>query len=226
VSGERGAFFGVFTRKERWGLSAQGWLVSFTAAALVAIVTVVRVYPFLAVTHRVDADVLVVEGWIHQHAIRSAVKEFRTGVYRQVFATGGPVQGSGGYTSDYNTSASVGADLLRKEGLIGECVKMVPSRINGRDRTYSSAVALRNWVREHGFPIHGINVVTEDLHARRTRLLFERALGPGIRVGIIAVPSADYDAQHWWRYTGAVKDVIAEGAGYLYARFLFHPTAD
>ena len=38
-------------------------------------------------------------------------------------------------------------------------------------------------------------------------------------LGVIAVPDPDYDARHWWRYSEGVKDVISEGAAYLYAKF-------
>ena len=48
-----------------------------------------------------------------------------------------------------------------------------------RDRTYGSAVALRNWLREHNVPVSGINVITEDLHARRYRLLFPKSARKG-----------------------------------------------
>ena len=61
---------------------------------------------------------------------------FETDRYERVFTTGGPVAGTGGYINDYNTSASVGADLLTKNGLSEESVQMVPSRVMDRDRTY------------------------------------------------------------------------------------------
>jgi uncharacterized SAM-binding protein YcdF (DUF218 family) len=182
-----------------------------------------RVYPFLAVTHRVDTNVLVVEGWVHEYAIRAAVEEFREGSYQRVLTTGGPVEGSGGYINDYHTNASVGADLLKKYGLSDESVQMVPSRIMDRNRTYGSAVALRNWFREHNMPVRSINVLTEDLHARRTRLLFEKALGDVV-VGVIAVANPDYDSRHWWRYSQGVKDVSIEAIAYVYAELLFFPS--
>jgi len=93
-----------------------------------------------------------------------------------------------------------------------------------RDRTYGSAVALRNWFRENNMPVRSVNVVTEDVHARRTYLLFQKALGDNVAVGIIAVPNPDYDPEHWWRYSEGVKDVISETAAYLYAKLLFHPS--
>jgi uncharacterized SAM-binding protein YcdF (DUF218 family) len=208
-------------RKERWGLSWRGWLIVFTGVILAFYVFLFRIYPFLAVTHRVDTNVLVVEGWIHEYAIRAALKEFQNNHYQRVFTTGGPVEGTGGYINDYNTAASVGADLLRKNGLPNESLQMVPSRVMDRDRTYASAVALRTWFREHNLTVRGVNVLTEDVHARRTCLLFQKALGHNVAVGVISVPNPDYDANHWWRYSEGVKDVVAENVAYIYARLLF-----
>jgi uncharacterized SAM-binding protein YcdF (DUF218 family) len=217
------AVWGLFNRKERWGLSWRSWLILASTLLLAVAFLLKNVYPFLTTTHRVDAEVLVVEGWVHEFAIRAAVEEFQRGSYQRVLTTGGPVQGSGHYINDYQTAASVGADLLRKNGLPNESLQMVPSRVMDHDRTYGSAVALRKWFHEHNRPVPGSNVVTEDLHARRTRLLFQKALGHDVAVGMISVPNPDYDARHWWRYSEGVKDVIAEAVAYSYARFLFYP---
>jgi uncharacterized SAM-binding protein YcdF (DUF218 family) len=168
--------------------------------------------------------VLVVEGWVHEYAIQAAVHEFQSGSYKRVFTTGGPVIGTGGYINDFYTSASVGADLLRKNGLTNESVQMVPSRVMDRDRTYASAIALRNWFREHNMPVSGINVITEDLHARRTRLLFREALVDKVNVGVIGVSNPDYNTKYWWRYSDGVREVIGESIAYLYARLFFHPS--
>jgi uncharacterized SAM-binding protein YcdF (DUF218 family) len=220
----RRAMWGLFDRKERWSLSWRGRLIVISALLLVSVLVLKEVYPFLAITHRVDANTLVVEGWINEHAIRAAVKEFQDNRYQRVFTTGGPVEGTGGYTNDFMTSASVGADLLKKAGVPEQSLQMVPSRVMDRDRTYGSAVALRNWFRDHNMVVSGINVVTEDVHARRTRLLFQKALGKNVRVGIIAVANADYPANAWWHYSQGLKTVVSEFAAYLYARFLFFPS--
>ena len=216
-------FWGIFTLKERVGLSWQGWLILLAAILGALSLCVFRVYPFLAVTQRVNADVLVVEGWVHDYAIKAGVAEFKTNHYQRVFSTGGPVQGNGGYVNDFQTSASVGAERLKAHGIPSESIQMVPSHVMSRDRTYGSAVALRDWFSAHKIQVRYINVVTEDLHARRTRLLFQKAFGEGVKVGIIAVPNPDYDARHWWRYSEGVKDVISESVGYLYAKFFFWP---
>jgi uncharacterized SAM-binding protein YcdF (DUF218 family) len=218
---QRRALFGLLTRRERWALSWRGRLILASALLLLFALCIKRVYPYLAITDPVNANILVVEGWIHEYAIRAAVKEFQSNHYQRVFTTGGPVVGSGGYINDFDTSASVGADLLRKNGLANGSVQMVPSRGMDRDRTYGSAIALRNWLRDHNMAVTGINIVTEDLHGRRTRLLFQKAFGNNVRVGIIAVPNVDYPANQWWQYSEGLEDMVSEFAAYLYARLLF-----
>jgi uncharacterized SAM-binding protein YcdF (DUF218 family) len=219
----RSALSGLFVRKECWRLSHRGWLLFLLLFFGLAGGFLFTIYPLLAVTHRVDGKVLVVEGWIHEYGIRAAATEFKTGAFERVFVTGGPVAGTGPYINDYNTAASVGADRLKQAGLAESAVQMVPSRISGRDRTYSAAIALRDWFREHGVKAGRINVLTEDLHARRSRLLFQKALGPGIDVGIIGIPNPDYPANRWWRYSEGVREVLGEGIAYVYARIFFVP---
>jgi uncharacterized SAM-binding protein YcdF (DUF218 family) len=182
------------------------------------------VYPLLAVTDRVDSDLLVMEGWAHEFAIRAGAEECSSRSYQFVFITGGPVAGNGGYTGDQDTAASVGAGRLRKAGVPTEAVKMVPSHLIGRDRTYNSAISFRDWFREHRVVVGSLNVVTEAAHARRTRLLFQEAFGANVSVGIFAVPNPDYDAKHWWRYSQGAREVIGESIAYIYAKVFFNPS--
>jgi len=221
---ERRALGGLMVRRYRWVLSLKAKLLILLISLILALAMMLAIYPFLALTERVNGDVLVVEGWVHPYAIRVAVEEFKAHPYRQIFTTGGPVVGKGGYINDYQTAASVGADLVKRSGISPELVQMVPCRVIGRDRTYSSAVALKEWFHEHDVDIHSLNIVTEGTHARRTRLLFEEALGPEIKVGVIAVPSPDYDARRWWRYSEGVEEVITEAVAYVYAKILFLPS--
>lgn len=213
----------LLVQKPRWSLSWRGWIVLLLALVGFSVLLLLTIHPFLATTHREQTGVLIVEGWIHDYAIRASAEEFRLGKYQQAFTTGGPVSGLGGYLNDYSTSASIGATRLQVAGIPGAQVQMVPCKISGRDRTYSSALALKDWFHQHQLSPSGINVVTEALHARRTRLLFQKAFGQETRVGIIAIPNPDYDSKHWWRYSEGTREVIGETVAYLYAKFFFHP---
>ena len=217
------AFYGIFVRKECWGLSWRGRLVSAAFILFAGLLVLLEIHPFLAVSHREDTKILVVEGWVHQFVMDAAVKEFKTGHYDRVFVTGGPVVGSGGYSNDYNTEASVGADILKTAGIPDKSIQMVPSRVWNRNRTYYSAVALRDWFSRHNLQVRSMNVLTEESHARRTWMLFREAFGGDVKVGIISIPNPDYDANHWWHYSDGVRDTIDEALAYLYAKLFFWP---
>jgi hypothetical protein len=214
---------GCIVRKERWGVSWAFCLVAASFLFLAVCLLIVNLHSFLAVTHRVDTKILVVEGWTDIYGVTAAVNEFKSGNYDHLLTTGGPVEGMGTSSAIYDTEAWQSAGSLRKAGLPANKVQSVPSVFVGRDRTYNSALALRAWLLTNAPAVDKINVLTEDAHARRTRLLFQEALGPDIQVGIISVPNPDYDATHWWRYSEGVREVIDESIAYLYSKFFFWP---
>jgi hypothetical protein len=215
--------WGLLTRREQWSLSWRGWIVALMMLLIGAYGFMINVHPFFAITERVDTRLLAVEGWVSPHAIRAAAGEVQSHPYDRVFSTGGPVRGTGAYTNDFNTAADVGGDRLKAAGVTSGLVQVVPSRVMARDRTYSSAIALHEWCQNNGVELSSINVLTEDVHARRTRLLYQKAFGDRVRIGIIAVPNPDYDARYWWRYSEGVRAVIGESVAYFYARCIFRP---
>jgi hypothetical protein len=218
----RSALFGLFTRKERWSFSGRGWLLALLLLLSLGTLAFFQVHPFLAVTDPVPSDLLVVEGWIPEYALRGCVVEFRAHSYEKVFTTGGPTMGRGP-TNIFNTMAHAGTCGLQALGLPSQKIQTVPALSSDRDRTYSSALALRDWLRLSHAPVHSVNVMTLDVHARRTRLLYQKALGRQIKVGIISIPSKDYPVDDWFHYSEGVKEVVSEAGAYIYARFLFHP---
>lgn len=218
IHGASQSRWGLFTRKERWGLSVRGKLCLFLMLLIAGFSLIKGLYPFLATTERANSDVLVVEGWVRPFAIRAAAEEFRSGHYRKILTTGGPISGS-----DYSW-ANVGVDVLKTANVPDSAIQSVPSRPMVRDRTYASAVALRNWFHQFDSSVRSINVVTEAVHARRTRLLFEEALGPELKVGVIGIPSPDYDSRHWWSNSEGFRDIVGEAIAYLYAKLVFYPS--
>ena len=215
--------WGLVTRRERLGLSWRGWLLLLVTVTGIFLGWLFQIQPFLTENRRLDTNVMVMEGWIQEFAVRSVAGDFMRGSSQTIYTTGGPVTGSDHEASDFNTFASVGADLLKKHGVPAGSVQMVPCHEVGRDRTYNSALALRHWFQAHGIKISSFNVFTEDAHARRTQLLFQEAFGPDVAVGVVAIPDPDYDPRHWWRTSEGVRMILAENIAYLYARFIFHP---
>ena len=203
----------------------RGWFVLALSLAALAVLAARELHPFLAVTDSVPGGVLVVEGWVPDYMLEAAIAEFKQNHYDRLFVTGIPLE-QGAPLSEYKNFAHLGAATLVRLGLSTNDVQAVPTGHTRRDRTYATAIALRHWLREHELAPTKVNLITGGPHARRSRLLFEKALGQGVTVGVIAVPENDYDERHWWHYSQGVRVIIDEMLAYAYARLLFHPAQE
>lgn len=97
----------------------------------------------------------------------------------------------------------------------------MPAPFAQQDRTYTSAVALKNWLRQSATDETSINVVCKGAHARRSRLLFQMAFGEDSRVVVLAIEDRDYDPRHWWKFSRRVRTVVDELVAYIYAVVVF-----
>ena len=215
-------FFGLLRRKEKWVLSWRGRLVVWGALAVLGVVFILRVHPFLAVTEPVDAQYLVVEGWVPNYALEESIAEFKSKSYVKIFTVGAdPLTGTNIEPGD--SLAIEAAARLKWLGMNPDLVQAVPAHIKYRNRTFQSAMALRHWIEENHLPVTSFNLVTLGPHGRRSRLLFQEAFDGKATVGIISVVNREYDPDRWWKYSEGVKGVISEGVAYVYARCFFYP---
>ena len=174
-------------------------------------------YMFLSPTKPTGEGLLIVEGWIPDYAVQEALNRFRSGRYTMIMTTGVPIE-VGHYLTEYGTTADLARATLLRLGAPAESLDSAPARGElPRDRTLASAMALDQWLRTSGIRPRSADVVTLGSHARRTRMLFQHALGDSVAVGVISVPEASYGPEDWWKSSGGVKDVLGEVLGYLYA---------
>jgi len=212
-------------RREGWFPTWRGWLAGLALLGALGVLFLVRLLPFLAVSRPVETDLLVVEGWVPDFVHEAGLAEFRRGGYRRLLVTGGPLE-FGEPLSEYRTLAERGASVLARYGCPTNVLHAVPAPKVRHDRTYTSAFALRQWlVREQRLPKR-LNVVTLGAHARRTRLLFQKAFGDETEIGVIAVPDERFDSRRWWRSSEGFRGVTGEAIAYVYGRFLFSPPAE
>jgi hypothetical protein len=215
----------LIERKECWALTIRGWIALFVGAVIIIALTMTSVYPFLAVDHAVRADILVVEGWLPDYALEKAREEFRKRNYRIIITTGGPIE-VGFYISKHKSYAALTAATLKRLGFNEESIAVVPTPRVTKDRTYASALALKNWLLESGLSSKAFNIYSFGPHARRSRLLFKKAFGNRIEIGVLKTDSHEYDPQYWWKTSSGVRSVVYEFIAYCYARFFFYPKSE
>ncbi len=186
-------------------------------ALIVGLAFVLTINDFLAINRRVGGNILVVEGWVFGHsAIGEASEEFKRGQYKLLITVGGSIGRDDG-NPDQTNAAMLAASQLQELGVDKRLIVALAIPNISRHRTYASALALRNWLRDSGTKTTGVNVFTIGPHARKSLVLFKRVLGPEIEVGVIAGTDDTYDANRWWMSVRGTYVIFRKLVGYIYA---------
>ena len=207
-------------RRERWTLTWTGRLLAVTVVAVLTVISARGLCGFLAITSPVGGQFLIVEGWMPTYTYREAAAQFRKGGYEKIIAAG-VTQRDAGIEGDL--PELFGEEALIQFGVPTDRVVTTSSAEVYRDRTFHSAMAVKLWLQAQGLRTTSIDIVSVGPHARRSRLLYEEALGNEVRVGVISVEDRRFDPNHWWRSSAGVRTVVDELIAYLYARIVFSP---
>lgn len=218
----------LFRRRQVWLPTLWGWLVMTGLGALVVVGLAHAAYPLLAPVDPargadgLGARTLVVEGWLDEAEMAQAVVALRRGRYERVLTTGGPIEpwvDVGGW-KNYAVRA---AGYLRGHGVVGLPVIAVPAPASRQDRTYLSAVMVRDWAAQSQVSLGAIDLYSAGTHARRSRLLYRMALGDAVEVGVLAARPTDFDAVHWWTSSAGAKSTMGETLSLAWTVCCFWP---
>ena len=215
--------FAIIDKRERRGLTWFGRFMVLGLLLSLLFIYIFTIQPFLAQTEIIKGDLLVVEGFIPDYAIQESKAIFEKGNYKLLLITGKPFD-KGSHLSVYKNSGESSAATLIKLGMDSNKIRVVSLEdYHKRDRTYATALRLKEWIEDSGMEIKSLDLVTIDCHARRSRLLFQKVFNDEIKVGIISIANRDYDPKRWWTSSYGFRTVIQESIAWVYARFLFRP---
>jgi hypothetical protein len=195
-----------------------GWLVIVALLAGGAWALALSIGGWLAVSEPLPTRVLVVEGWLPERELDDAAAYARAQGYERVITTGGPIESFSAFAS----YAERAADHLRKRAP-GLAVDAVPAPATAQDRTYASAVWLRDWAARERVALEAFDLYTLGAHARRSRMLYRLAFGDGVQVGIVAGAPRRADPRRWWTSSEAAKAVWLESASVAWTWCCFRP---
>ena len=215
--------FDIISKKERWGTTRFGKLVILLILIFMSFIFIKTIHPFLAKNAPIKTDILVVEGFITDYAIEECMTIFNAGNYSKLYITG-KKRMKGAQLDMYENDGEFTAATLEKLGFDRSKIVVVAVEEDIlKDRTFISALALRNWMEQHN-TLSDFNLVTLGPHARRSQLLFSQAFDDLIEIGVISVPNQSYDATRWWRSSSGFREVNKEFVAWIYARFFFYPS--
>jgi hypothetical protein len=188
------------------------WLVILTLVAMLAWWFVSSVHGWLAAVKPVErAPYMIVEGWAPDYVLEEAMAAARDGEVKRIFTTGVPLD-RGTFLTEYRNYAELCAASLAKMGIEPQRLCPVPASAAKTDRTRTMARALKAVLDGENIPAaeKRINLYTLGTHGRRSWRIFKEVLGSDWQVGVISVPSEDYDASRWYRQSGGAKTVLDE----------------
>jgi len=205
-------------RKPTW----LGWLLIASILTTLFFSFISNTYGFLAPQAPPHKGVMVVEGWMHDFALDEAITMYKLGDYDKIVCTGVPIE-TGNYLVQFKSFSEMTAARLRKLGIPENEIVVTTAELQKKDRTYLSAVALREAIMAYNIEGTDFHLVTTGPHGRRSRLLFQKALGDKYNIGITCLEDTGYESKHWYAYSMGVRKVIGESIAYLYAKFIFRP---
>jgi hypothetical protein len=214
----------LIRRRQVWLPTWQGTLLLLAIVAALCAAVVPRLASYLAVDEPAagrdgqGARTLVVEGWLDAAALDEAVALTKQRRYERIVASGGPIE-SWPEGLSWPSYAERAADYLRRHGA-GEVVA-VPAPASARDRSFLSAVVVRDWLRRHEGAGDAVDVFSGGVHARRSRLVYRLAFGPAVEIGIFAARPRDYPLERWWTTSEGAKAVLGEIVGLAWTRCCF-----
>ena len=204
----------VFSRREIWWPTCFGWLLAAVLAIAPLVFWGIEGEAILAVTDRLPADVLVVDGWIGRAGIVAAKAEFDRGGYRYL-VTAGSESESDWDGRKWNCADGAG-DLLLQLGVPSEKVIKAPAPDASSQRTFVMALAVRDKLIAHGLRPITINVFTKAAHARRSRLVYAKVQQPGTKIGVIAWIPQNERSGPWWKSSSRALTLLKESVGYFF----------
>jgi hypothetical protein len=190
---------------------------------IVALAFCYRIESFLSQQSPIPARMLVAEAWFadEDQAVREIAAIVHRDGYRRVVAVGAQQPGGGTMASD---SVRL-AHRLRAAGLNDVDLVTIDFLASTRHRTYTSARAVRQWMDKNDPACDAVNVFTLGVHGRKSRILFQKALEPGVKVGVIAGTPTEYRPGWWFCSLRGIYLVARNTVGYLYA-LGFQPVRD
>ncbi len=210
--------------KLRWRRKKEVWRLTWPARATVAIAALLLLrlaapLPYIGLTSvrpLPEPDFFVVEGWLNDNDLAGALEAVNARPQTPVFVTGGPLE-LGSVFREYGDYARLTAARLRAAGMPPDRVIAAPAPPTRKDRTYTAAIALSAYLRERGRPGARLNLITRGVHARRSALLYRKALGREFEVGVKVLPD-EFDAGNWWKGSQGFRAVAYEWLAWCYTQ--------
>ena len=106
------------------------------------------------------------------------------------------------------------AKIARQAGIADNKIILAVPKETEVQRTFEAALAVRVALQRSGIKAATVNIFTRGVHAKRSRLVFEKVLGPDYKVGAISWSPPGYEIEPWWSSSERMVDLLKESVAY------------
>ncbi len=184
---------------------------------------------FLSPNDLKDARIAVVEGWLQPAMLSKVTADIKRKNYELIVTTGGGIEESF-YNIDEMSFAERTKQYLIASGIDAKHVVALPAPYAKVDRTYYSAVLVRDWLVRNNYDFSAVNVYSGYAHGYRTRYLYQTAFKyasnhteKNTQFGVYSALGVQSKLEGWWQESQSAKIVVGELAGLLKAWLWFDP---
>jgi len=131
----------------------------------------------------------------------------------------GALDGKNRINNNFSSFSELARNKLLLMGLDSSSVLAVPGKRVKINRTLTSALAFRDWLKTTDIDIKGINIISMGTHSRRTWMTYNKILNERYKIGIISLP--DYRMSHSRKKR--ILKTLRETAEIVYYWFILIP---
>jgi hypothetical protein len=121
--------------------------------------------------------------------------------------------------NNVNSNAELARNRLLAMGMDPSRIIATPGEKVIINRTLTSALAFRDWLKTTNIDIKGINIISMGTHARRTWMIYNKILHKKYEIGIISLPDYYFNNSRIYRLFKTIRELL----GIIYYWFILIP---
>ncbi len=111
--------------------------------------------------------------------------------------------------NNFNSYAELARNKLLSMGIDSSLIIALPGKKVKINRTLTSALAFRDWLRSKDIDVKGINIISLGTHTRRTWMTYKRILNEKYQIGIVSLPDYNYNNSRINRLLKIIRETLA-----------------
>ena len=177
-----------------------------------------NIHAYLSFSKPINADILLVEGWISVDYAPKILKEYYRNHYSRIVVIGETkpdivnADKNDRYTNPVKLSKSLRS--FSKNKIV---INLVNARYVEKHQTLNYMVCFKNWLFRELPNAKSVNLFSASAHSRKSFLLLRRVLPASIKLGVISAAPITYNAKYWWLSKRGIWVVFKNSIAYIYA---------